>query len=222
MRQFKSSGHLIRPTWRRKRFRSQRLRLRDWGRLVQWSICFLFVCSLRGKRCRSNSGCRGDGQREILLDFLDRISVVPAGARAMQPQKNRIALELHYPLRADRSANFVKQLQYSLDFRMGTIAKAAATKRCSSGSSTIPSDSRTNSAIFILSSASVRSSRFADRTSARCWRTMSSSLNSITVRAGFRKYRAPAVLHSLRGVRLANKKNGGGLIDTFQLGLGPA
>jgi hypothetical protein len=27
---------------------------------------------------------------------------------------------------------------------------------------------------------------------------------------------------SLRGVRFANKKNGGGLIDAFQLGLGPA
>ena len=45
---------------------------------------------------------------------------------------------------------------------------------------------------------------------------------AVTVRAGFRKYRTPAVLHSLRGVRLANKKNGGGLIDAFQLGLGPA
>ena len=45
---------------------------------------------------------------------------------------------------------------------------------------------------------------------------------AVTVRAGFRKYRTLAVLHSLRGVRLANKKNGGGLIDAFQLGLGPA
>jgi hypothetical protein len=46
----------------------------------------------RGKHCRSNSACRGDSQGGILLDFFDRISVLPEGAPGMQAQKNRIAL----------------------------------------------------------------------------------------------------------------------------------